>query len=90
MFLERRVYNYKLKTLWGQMKPHFIFNTLNSINNYIISNSAVSASKYLTKFSALIRKIMDYTQYETISLEEELSTLELYVKIETLRLKQKV
>jgi hypothetical protein len=89
MFLERRVYNYKLKTLWGQMKPHFIFNTLNSINNYIISNSAVSASKYLTKFSALIRKIMDYTQYETISLEEELSTLELYVKIETLRLKQK-
>ncbi len=89
MHLERSVHNYKLKTLWGQMKPHFIFNTLNSINNYIISNEAVSASKYLTKFSALIRKILDYAQYDTINLEEELNTLELYMKIEALRLKQK-
>ncbi len=89
MNLERRVHNYKLKTLWGQMKPHFIFNTLNSINNYIISNEAVSASRYLTKFSVLIRKIMDYAQYETINLDEELNTLELYMKIEGLRLKHK-
>ncbi|NJO87584.1 MAG: histidine kinase [Chloroflexia bacterium] len=71
------------------MKPHFIFNTLNSINNYIISNEAISASRYLTKFSALIRKIMDYAQYESINLDEELNTLELYMKIEALRLKQK-
>jgi ligand-binding sensor domain-containing protein/anti-sigma regulatory factor (Ser/Thr protein kinase) len=89
MQLERKLYDYKLKTLWGQMKPHFIFNTLNSINSYIISNQTISASKYLTRFSALIRKILVYTQYDSISLDEELDTLELYMKIETIRLKNK-
>ena len=89
MLIKRKIYSYKLQTLLGQMRPHFIFNTLNSINNYIISNEAKSASKYLSKFSSLIRKILEHSQYEQISLAEELEALELYLHIEAMRLRHK-
>jgi len=89
MRLKKKVYSYKLQTLLGQMRPHFIFNTLNSINSYIISNESRAASQYLSKFSKLIRKILEHSQYEQISLAEELQALELYLNIEAMRLRHK-
>lgn len=75
----------ELSTLRSQMNPHFIFNTLNSINSYVIKNEPKQASVYLTKFAQLMRMILDNSQSKFISLQRELDTLELYVFMERLR-----
>lgn len=75
----------ELSTLRSQMNPHFIFNTLNSINSYVIKNEPKQASIYLTKFAQLMRTILDNSQNKLISLNKELETLELYVFMERLR-----
>lgn len=88
---------YKLKllksemdTLRAQMNPHFIFNSLNSINKYILKNQTDEASDYLVKFSQLIRTVLDNARSETISLHDELKTLKLYIQIEALRFGEKI
>ncbi|MEP7257383.1 MAG: two-component regulator propeller domain-containing protein [Flavitalea sp.] len=71
--------------LRAQMNPHFIFNTLNSINSYIIENKTRVASDYLTKFARLIRIILDNSKNESISLSKEIETLKLYLLMESVR-----
>lgn len=87
-------FQHKIKTsemnmLRAQMNPHFIFNSLNAINFYIISNEKTLASNYLTMFSKLIRNILENSKNTTISLKSELDTLKLYLKLEAARLDQK-
>ena len=79
----------EMKSLRSQMNPHFIFNTLNSINSYIIDNNPHAASDYLTKFARLIRLILDNSKEETIPLSKELDTLQLYLQLERIRFQQK-
>jgi LytS/YehU family sensor histidine kinase len=74
-----------MQVLRTQMNPHFIFNSLNSINRFILHNNKGQASQYLTKFSKLIRLILQNSQAELISLESELESLELYLDLESLR-----
>lgn len=71
----------QLKALRAQMNPHFMYNALNSIQNYITSHKAETAAKYLAKFAKLMRQSLDYSDMETISLEEEVSFLEDYLYI---------
>lgn len=78
-----------LKSLRSQMNPHFIFNALNSVNNYISKNDERSANKYLSDFSKLMRTVMENSQHEFISLSTELSILELYLTLEHERFKEK-
>ena len=66
------------------MNPHFIFNALNSIQLFILQKDELAANRYLTKFSTLIRLILEHSGQETISLEEELKMLQLYLEIESL------
>jgi anti-sigma regulatory factor (Ser/Thr protein kinase) len=75
----------EMQVLRTQMNPHFIFNSLNSINRFILQNNKGQASQYLTKFSKLIRLILQNSQAELISLESELESLELYLDLESLR-----
>lgn len=75
----------KLVSLRSQMNPHFIFNSLNSIKLYIITNERENAVYYLNKFSKLIRRILSATTEKQVSLAEELETMELYVSIENIR-----
>jgi ligand-binding sensor domain-containing protein/anti-sigma regulatory factor (Ser/Thr protein kinase) len=75
----------EMKALRAQMNPHFIFNCLNSINRYIVKSDEKTASSYLTKFSKLIRLILDNSAAETISIEKEMETLKLYIDMEALR-----
>ncbi|PWV45561.1 tetratricopeptide repeat protein [Chitinophaga sp. S165] len=75
----------ELRSLRAQMNPHFIFNSLSSIHRFIWSNNQEEASDYLTKFSRLMRMILDNTQYTFISLNKELESLRLYVDLEKLR-----
>ena len=75
----------EMKALRAQINPHFIFNSLNSINNYVLKNDTKLASKYLIKFSQLIRSILNNSSNAFITLEEELNTLKLYMLIEGMR-----
>ena len=75
----------EMQALRAQMNPHFIFNSLNSINRFILQNNRTQASEYLTKFSKLVRLILQNSQAPLISLESELEALELYLDLEALR-----
>jgi len=78
-----------LKSLRTQMNPHFIFNALNSVNNFIAKNDEKAANKFLSEFSKLMRKVLDYSQKDFISLEEEVELNELYLKLEHFRFRDK-
>jgi sensor histidine kinase YesM len=74
-----------MQALRAQMNPHFIFNSLNSINRFILKNDRVQASDYLTKFSRLIRLILQNSQLSLIPLSTELEGLALYIALESVR-----
>lgn len=78
-----------LKSLRAQMNPHFIFNSLNSVNNFIAQSDERAANKYISKFAKLMRKVLEYSQVEFISLSKEIEVLELYVGLEHERFNDK-
>lgn len=80
---------YKQQSLRQQMNPHFIFNTLNSIQLYILEKDAISSHKYLTKFARLMRMTLDNSQNSTIPIRDEIEALTLYLDLEKLRFEGK-
>ena len=84
--LEVQMVQLKQKTLQLQMNPHVIFNTLNSIQQYIINHDAYKAVAYLTSFSRLMRKILNNSNERYISLSDELEAVNLYLELESMRL----
>ena len=83
--LKQKASELEMQALRAQMNPHFIFNSLNSINRFILQNNKAQASEYLTKFSRLVRLILQNSQAPLISLESELEALQLYLELEELR-----
>lgn len=83
--LEKDLRQSLLSSIKSQMNPHFLFNALNTIQSYIITEDKEKASNYLSKFSKLTRKILDMSDKETISLQEEIDALILYVELEKMR-----
>lgn len=77
-----------IKSLRGQMNPHFIFNALNSVNHYISQSDERSANKYLSDFSRLMRSVMETSKHDLISLTDELEILKLYLQLEHARFKE--
>lgn len=71
----------QLKALRAQMNPHFVFNALNSVQNYITSNDNSQAAKYLAQFAHLMRQSLEYSELEVISLEKEIEFLRNYLDI---------
>lgn len=84
--LEKQLVINETNLLRLQINPHLIFNTLNSINSFIISNKNIEAENYLIKFSRLLRATLNQTNNSLILLEEELNTLKDYIELEQLRL----
>jgi len=80
----------EMTALRAQMNPHFIFNCLNSIKLYTLENDSATASEYLTKFSQLIRLVLENSRSEKVTLQKELETLKLYIDMEAMRFKDKV
>jgi len=76
----------ELKALRSQMNPHFIYNALNSIQAMVVDNKPHEASVYIGKFGRLLRKVLDHSEQNIITLQEELEALELYIQLEQLRL----
>jgi sensor histidine kinase YesM len=87
---EHKIAETEMIALRAQMNPHFIFNCLNSIKLYTLENDSQTASEYLTKFSQLIRLVLENSRSEKVTLQKELETLKLYIDLEAMRFKDKV
>ncbi|HNR43182.1 MAG TPA: histidine kinase [Bacteroidales bacterium] len=72
-----------------QMNPHFIFNTLNSIQYYMYQHDRLATNTYLTKFANLIRKVLDNSRHTMVPLSDELDALTLYLELESIRFRDK-
>ncbi|MEO6548686.1 MAG: histidine kinase [Ferruginibacter sp.] len=84
--IKQQLQSAQLDALRSQMNPHFIFNSLNSIENFILKNERLLASEYLGKFSKLVRRILDSSKSEQVSLDQEIETLKIYIELEQLRM----
>lgn len=87
--VRERVTSLELQALKAQMNPHFIFNCLGAIQNFIAVNDGRSAHKYLSTFSRLIRRTLEHSNQSLVSLVEEIESIELYLKLEHLRFPDK-
>lgn len=82
---KRQLTELEMKALQAQINPHFIFNCMNSINRMILDGDNPNASRYLTKFGKLIRMILENAESTEVSLKDELTLLEAYIQLESLR-----
>jgi LytS/YehU family sensor histidine kinase len=83
--INKQIAEIKMMALRSQMNPHFIFNSLNSIQHFITTHEKEEALHYLSKFSKLIRKILENSRQNTVSVSNELELLKLYIQLEQLR-----
>jgi two-component system LytT family sensor kinase len=83
--LQRDVATLQLTATRAQMNPHFIFNALNSIQQYILQGDTDEANKYLSRFSRLQREILNHCDKPFISLKKEIDMLRMYLQLEQLR-----
>jgi len=79
----------ELKFLQSQINPHFLFNSLNSIQSFIVNNDINNAIYYLSKFSQLMRRTLANSRESYVPLRDEMQALQLYVEIEKLRFNDK-
>lgn len=83
--MNEQLSNAKLEALRSQMNPHFIFNAISSIDNFILDNDATNASNYLNKFAKLIRNILDNSKNDVVPFWKDWETMNLYLQLEQLR-----
>jgi hypothetical protein len=86
---KQKIAETEMQALQAQMNPHFFFNSLNSIENFIMQNEKKLASDYLNKFARFIRSILDSSNNDLIELSKDLSSLQLYIDLEQLRFNNK-
>jgi len=86
--LMQDINEYKQKILRQQMNPHFIFNTLNSIQYFLLDEDTTSSLNYLTKFAKMMRIVLDNSQQTFVSIEDEIRGLNLYLELEALRFEE--
>jgi sensor histidine kinase YesM len=91
LFKKLRTKNKKiaLQSLRREMNPHFIFNSLNSINQFIAQNNELEANQYLTKFSMLMRRVMENSKDDFVLLSKEVELLKHYLSLEKTRFPEK-
>lgn len=82
---QRRLRELELTAIRSQMNPHFLFNCLNSVQNLVQQNKGREAHLYLADFAGLIRKVLQNSEKEEVSLAEELETVKQYLNLEKLR-----
>jgi anti-sigma regulatory factor (Ser/Thr protein kinase) len=86
---KQKITETEMQALRAQMNPHFFFNSLNSIENFIMQNEKKLASDYLNKFARFIRGILDSSTNDLIELNKDLESLQLYIDLEQLRFNNK-
>ncbi len=86
---KQKIAETEMQALQAQMNPHFFFNSLNSIENFIMQNEKKLASDYLNKFARFIRSILDSSNNDMIELNKDIESLQLYIDLEQLRFNNK-
>lgn len=84
-----KIASLELQAFRAQMNPHFIFNCLNAIQDFIIKNDSSSARRFLTSFAKLIRTTLNNSRRQNVTLEEEVEFLKLYLDLEQMRFNNK-
>lgn len=87
--LKQNIAETQMQVLRSQMNPHFIFNSLNSIDAFIQSNDKYHATIYLNKFAKLMRNVLDSSKQNTITFSKDIETLKLYIELEEQRSENK-
>ena len=87
--LKQKIAESQIQSLRAQMNPHFIFNSLNSIENFMMQNEKRKASDYLHKFALLIRTILDSSRNEMTTVSLDMEALKLYIDLEQMRFNNK-
>lgn len=82
---EKRLAEVEMLALRSQMNPHFLFNSLNTIEYFVLKGDEANATRYLSSFSRLLRLILNHSNEETVRLSEELTGLKLYLELESSR-----
>lgn len=85
----RLITKYQLESLRAQMNPHFIFNSLNSIQNYIFSRKQEETFDYVNRFSRLVRQVLSHSSQTFISLKDDLEVINLYIELEQKRVENR-
>lgn len=88
--IQRRIAETKLEALLSQMNPHFTFNAMNAIQDYIISNDVDNSLVYIGEFAKLMRKTLENSSKQTITIAEEIEYLQSYVTIENMRFDNRI
>jgi len=88
--IQKRLAETKMEALQSQMNPHFIFNAMNSIQNYIIDNNTDDALMYMGEFSKIIRQTLNNSSKQRIALSDEIEYLKSYITLENMRFKNQV
>lgn len=88
--IQKRLAETKMEALQSQMNPHFIFNAMNSIQNFILDKNTDEALMYMSKFSKLIRQTLNNSSKIRISLEDEINYLQSYITLENLRFNNQI
>ena len=87
--MKQQITELSQKNLLQQMNPHFIFNTLNSIQFYMFRNDKVASNNYMNKFARLMRMVLENSQHAAIPISRDLDALKLYIELEVVRFKEK-
>jgi sensor histidine kinase YesM len=87
--MDQKILEVTQANLRQQMNPHFIFNTLNSIQYYMYKHDKLATNNYLTKFSNLMRKILENSRHTAVPVRDELDALQLYLELESIRFRDK-
>ncbi len=88
--IQKRLAETKMEALQSQMNPHFIFNAMNSVQNYIIDHNIDEALHYMGAFSKLIRQTLNHSSKSSISLSDEIIYLNTYITLENNRFNEKI
>jgi hypothetical protein len=88
--INNRFNELQMEALQSQMNPHFVFNALNSVQKFILNIDQEKALLFLNQFSVLIRKVLDFSSLKSITIEEELEFLTLYISIENQRFQDSI
>ncbi len=86
--MQSNVFESKLKAIRSQMNPHFIFNSLNSIQALVLKEDKEKSYDSIEQFSDLVRKTLHFSERNFVSIKEEISFLETYLGLESLRMKK--
>ncbi|HPD96506.1 MAG TPA: two-component regulator propeller domain-containing protein [Tenuifilaceae bacterium] len=87
--IKQRSSEFEQKLLLSQMNPHFIYNSLSAIQNYMFANRPIEAGNYLSDFSRLMRLILENSRSKEILLSKELQSLRFYLELQKLRFSEK-